>query len=188
MNYLPKNYEIPQGKSNYYKLEKGSNKFRIVSKPILGYLYWNNDNKPIRMKEYPSDLPLDIRVEEGQTPESNIKHFWALTVIDRDDNGIKVFEITQKSIMRSLKALFDNEDWGDPSGYDITVTREGDKLLTKYEIHPSPPKPLTKEDERMVKDTPVELEQLYVSGDPFGSTKKESNEKPEEIKIEDIEF
>ncbi len=45
--------------------------------------------------------------------------------------------------MGDMKTLFDNEDWGEPQGYDITVTREGEKLETKYSVQPSLHKELT---------------------------------------------
>ena len=52
--FLPEGYEAPQGTGNYMKLQSGENKFRILSKPIIGWLDWK-DNKPhrFRMKERP---------------------------------------------------------------------------------------------------------------------------------------
>ena len=46
--------------------------------------------------------------------------------------------------MKSLKDLFTNEDYGDPLGYDITISRSGKTMAdTKYSLIPSPPKPFT---------------------------------------------
>ena len=38
MDFLPDNYEAPQGGGGYMKFQKGDNKFRIVGKPIIGWL------------------------------------------------------------------------------------------------------------------------------------------------------
>lgn len=187
MTFLPENYEVPKGKSNYFKFEQGQNKFRIVSKPIMGFEYWNTENKPVRLREFPEDLPLDIRVENADDPATQIKHFWAMAIIDRVDGRIKTLEITQKSIMHDMKALFDNEDWGDPANYDITVTREGEKLETKYSVQPSPHKELTDEEKKLVTDTSVKLEALFDGGDPFETKEEIPQEEPEEtIEIADV--
>jgi len=188
-DFLPQNYEVPKGKSNYFKFEKGKNKFRAISSAVIGYEYWNTENKPVRLKEYPMVLPTDIRTENGV--QSEIKHFWAFTVIDRADGLIKIVEITQKGIMRELQSLVSNLDWGMPQGYDITVERTGDKLETKYTVMPSPHKPLTQDEERLIKETPVNLEALFTGADPF-NTQPVEQEAPKEVKgdydfdIEDV--
>ena len=164
MNFLPANYEVPKTSGNYLKFEKGANKFRVVSSAIIGYVYWNNENKPVRLEEKPESIPSDIRYENGKY---SIKHFWAFTVIDRADGKVKICEITQSSIQQQVKAIVDNEDWGDPKSYDINVTRTGDSLETKYTVQPSPHKPLTDEEVELVKNTYVNLNALYVGLDPF---------------------
>lgn len=164
--FLPQNYEIPKGKSNYMKFEKEKNKFRVVSSAVIGYEYWNKDNKPVRLKEYPENLPHDIRKNDNGTP-TEIKHFWAFAVIDRYDNSIKLLEVTQKGIMREIQNLVSNEDWGLPQGYDINVIREGDGLDTKYTVQPTPHKELTADEQNIIKNNPVNLEALFTGGDPF---------------------
>jgi len=164
MNFLPANYEVPKTSGNYLKFEKGANKFRIVSSAIIGYVYWNNQNKPVRVEQRPEEIPADIRFENGKY---SIKHFWAFTVIDRSDGKIKICEITQSSIMTAMKAIIDNADWGNPQGYDINITKTGDSLETKYTVQPSPHKPLTDEEQELVKNTFVNLNALYVGADPF---------------------
>lgn len=161
MTFLPKGYEAPKMQSNYLKFEQGKNKFRIVSSAITGYQYWTSDKKPVRLKEMPEAMPSDMR------EDSKIKHFWAFTVIDRNDGKIKVCELTQSSIMSSIKATVDNEDWGDPKGYDFTVTRTGEGLDTEYLTQPSPHKELTAEEQKLVKETKVNLEALFTNDNPF---------------------
>jgi len=143
------------------KFLPGSNKFRIVSSAIVGYEYWTENNKPVRMKSLPAELPIDIR--KG----SSIKHFWAFTVIDRKDGKLKICEITQSTIMQAIKALIDNEDWGNPKDYDITIVKSGDGLETQYTVQPSPHKANTQEEFNMIENTKVNLSALFSGGNPF---------------------
>ena len=168
-NFLPKNYSLPKGKSNYMRLEPGQNKFRIVSPAVTGFEYWNTDNKPVRLKNSPDNKPADVRMNEDGS--YTIKHFWAFTVINRWNNQLQVLELTQSSIMRNLTSLIESEDWGDPTGYDISVDRQGQKLDTKYTVQPSPHKPLTPAEQKMVDETSVNLDALFSGGDPFNSEK-----------------
>lgn len=164
MNFLPNEYEVPKAPSNYVKLEKGQNKFRVVSSAIIGYEYWTTENKPVRLKYMPDVAPTDIR------KDSKVKHFWAFVVIDRKDNKIKVMELTQASIMKQMKKIVDSEEWGDPKGYDFTINREGDGLETEYTVQPSPHKELTTEEMAMVEFTKVNLEALFEGENPFETT------------------
>lgn len=186
MSFLPKNYEVPQGKSNYMKLESGQNKFRIVSDSIVGFEYWNTNNKPVRTKTNPTEKPADVRLNDDGS--YTVKHFWAFAVINRWNNQIQVLELTQASIMRSLTSLIENADWGDPKGYDISIDRQGQKLDTKYTVQPSPHKPLTKEEQKMVDETPVNLEALFSGGDPFNSEKIASLPEEKEVTADMVPF
>lgn len=48
-------------------------------------------------------------------------------------------QILQQSatFFKNLAALAQDEEWGDPQGYDIKITRKGTELETKYTIVPS---------------------------------------------------
>ena len=47
--FLPENYKSPEG--NYMKLQDGENTFRVLSSAIVGWEYWNRDNKPVRSEK-----------------------------------------------------------------------------------------------------------------------------------------
>jgi len=183
--FLPQNYEVPKSDGKYLKLEKGQNRFRVVSSAVVGYEYWTDKNKPVRLKTIPKISPEDMR------EDSKIKHFWAFVVIDRKDGQIKIAEITQSSIMQAVEPLLVSEEWGDPKGYDITISRTGDKLDTEYTVQPSPHKELTAEEKTLASETPVNLEALFSGDNPFDKTGKQDEivDIPEEdIKSEDINF
>lgn len=60
-------------------------------------------------------------------------------------------------IQKSLKAFAKDEDWGDPTGYDIEVQATGDKLERKYQLVPKPKKDLTKEQDGLISGCTLSL-------------------------------
>jgi hypothetical protein len=164
-NFLPKDYEVPAGKSNYMRFEIGENKFRILSSPILGYEGWNTDKdgsrKPIRHR-VDEEFPID----EVDDPEQ-VKHFWAMPVWNYGAKMVQILEITQKGIQRTLRALAKDPEWGSPLGYDISIVRTGEGLNTEYETIPSPPKLVDKKIKEAYELRKINLEALYDGEDPF---------------------
>ena len=68
--------------------------------------------------------------------------------------------------MKALSDLFTNEDYGDPLGYDITISRTGKGMDTEYRLVPSPPKPLTAQYE----DKNINWNNWLDSEDPLSET------------------
>lgn len=169
-SFLPQGYEAPKASSGYMNLEKGTNKFLILDSAIVGYEYWNLSGKPVRVKSAPEETPVDIRREEDGKPE-RIKHFWAFPVWNFEDEKVQILEITQSTIMREITALVNNEEWGTPvQTYAITVTRDGEKLTTKYTVTPSPAKAVpedVKAEWEKVSGRGFDLNRLFEGGNPF---------------------
>lgn len=183
--FLPKDYSVPESPSRYFKFKQGENRFRILASPIIGNEYWNKEGKPVRKRMGESIYPDDIRVDEDGNIES-VKHFWAMPIWDYSERMVKVLEITQKSIQQAITSLVKDEDWGNPSNYDLSISREGERLKTKYEVKPKPSKPLEEDIQNAwqeVQDTGFDLELLYDSGDPFSGRLKN-----DEINIDDIQL
>lgn len=164
-NWLPENYEVPQPKGNYMKFEKGDNVFRVLSSPVIGYEYWNKDNKPVRLHSYPETFPADARIDENG--RAAIKHFWAFIVWNYKASKIQMLEITQASIQGALSNLVSDVDWGDPKGYDIKVTRVGEKLDTEYTVNPKPHLPIKPEINIEFSNTNYDLDNLFRGEDVF---------------------
>ena len=158
-DFLPTDYEAPKTGGAYMKLQKGENRFRIMSKPILGWLDWK-DNQPhrFRMNEKPT-APFD--------PSRAVKHFWAFIVWNCNEQQIQILEITQSGIQQAIAALSKDPDWGAPFGYDIKVTRSGEGLDTEYTVSPVPHKPRPDEAVEASNKRPIYLEALYDGADPF---------------------
>lgn len=137
--FLPSNYEAPKSNSSYMKFQDGVNKLRVLSSAIVGYEYWTQDNKPVRIKEYPKVQPADLRMEDDGRP-TKIKHFWAFTVWNYAEEKMQILEVTQATIQKGIMSLVNDEDWGDPKQYDLKITKTGKKLDTDYTIGTGPGK------------------------------------------------
>jgi len=162
-DFLPTDYVAPQGNSNYFKFEKGENRFRILSKPIIGWLDWN-DKTPLRFR-------MDAKPSQPINPNKPIKHFWAFIVHNAKTNSIQILEITQSSIQGAIQQLSKDADWGAPYGYDIKVVKTGDGMETQYAVNPVPHKPVSQEVKDLLAAKPIDLEKLYDGTDPFVTDK-----------------
>ena len=163
-----KTAEIPKAVGNYMKFEQGANKFRILSDPLMGWQYWTEGKgkekgKPVRSKERWNTIPLDADLKNGWNP----KYFWAFVVYNLDAKKIQVLEITQSTILNPLQQLVQNEDWGDPRKYSITINRKGEGLDSEYNLVPSPAKPTPEEIIKQYTDAKIRIELLLEGKDPF---------------------
>jgi len=138
--FLPTGYEAPKSISFYTKFEDGDKvKLRILPS-------WLEDRNCITGFEYFEEMddgkkrPIRSTTTMKHLDE---KHFWAFKVYNHNIGLVQLCTIKQKWIMKSMSDLFANEDYGDPLGYDITISRTGKGMDTIYGLVPSPPKPLT---------------------------------------------
>lgn len=163
MSFLPEEYTKPATGSGFYlRLKVGNTKIRILSDAITGWVDWDKSgaqNKPIRTKEKP---------ERGLNIQESPKHFWSFVVWDYTDKAVKILEITQATIQNAIFELSKSDDWGDPKGYDITISRVGEqKEDVKYSVIPTPPKPLSEEIKKEYESKTIDLNELFYNGDPF---------------------
>lgn len=146
---------------NYFKLQEGANKFRILTPTITGYELWTDENKPVRYAKYPESIPGNIR------PDSKIKHFWCFVVWNYAQEAVQILELTQSTIQTAINDLVILEEWGDPSNYDITVTRKGEGLETQYTVQPSPHKPVSAQILKAFESKKINLSALFDGGNPI---------------------
>lgn len=164
-DFLPQDYEQPKTGGNYMKFENGENRFRILSKPIIGWLDWK-DKKPYRFR-------MNEKPEKPFDPAKAVRHFWAMIVWNYKSGRIEVLEITQAGIQAAITNLFKDADWGAPYGYDIKVSRTGSGLETEYAINPVPHKATAQEIQDAFMSTAVDLERLFDGENPFDVKKGE---------------
>jgi hypothetical protein len=181
MSFLPPDYTIPKTPSKYMKFDEGLNSIRILSSAIVGYEYFTNENKPVRSRTQFESTP-NIKTD------SKVKPFWAFVVWNNNDKMIQILEITQTTIMFGIQSLVDNPKWGDPKMYDIAITKTGNGKETEYTVQGEPP--IDNPSAEVLKaysETPVNLDALYVNGDPFATDNGVQTDE-ETISVTDIPY
>lgn len=168
---------VSSGSNSYMKFEKGDNEIRIISKPINGWVVWEEDPDDSEAK-----VPKRCTLEDGEPdapskdPMDKPKKFMAVAVIDHADGEVKIAEITQQSIIKAIKALSANPKWGNPFSYDLTITKSGEGKKTRYAVQPSPKKALSKEQVKAAQEKPCYLDALYEGEDPWDVEDKDATE------------
>lgn len=163
--FLPEGYDKIPSTGRYMKLLEGKNTFRILGSAIVGWGYWNTAGKPVRLRERPSGRPLDIRTEDDG--KETIKQFWAFPVYNYAEKMVQVLEVTQATIQNGIKSLVDDDNWGGPKGYDITIGKSSSGFNTEYTVMGIPPRPLDPAVAEEFANTPLNLAALFEGGDPF---------------------
>lgn len=151
----------------FYKLFQGINNLRIISNPSQYFIHWfdkpdggmaravcTNDNNCDfcrKARQNPNDRKLAKKARFG---------FW---ILDRDhSNAIKMFE-TGNMVYNGILDLIKANQKRDITTYDIAITRNGERLETRYGVGEPPLKkktldPQTIEDAKLkVSDIPIEL-------------------------------
>ena len=85
---------------------------------------------------------------------------FAWLVIDRKENIVKVFT-SGVSIFLIVKGYAESEDWGNPTKYDLTITRTEESTANYYRVTPSPKKTdITEEELKLIKDSKIDLKTI----------------------------
>lgn len=155
---MPEGYVAPATSGQYLKLEKGETRFRFISSPIAGWLWFTEDSGKKEVHR--------IRMSEGK-PRSDLKpkHFWAAIVYDYQSESVKILEIKQATVQASILGFNAHPKWGNPKEYDICVTRTGEGMETSYAVMPEPKTPTP--EGSLVAAEKINLEALFEGKDPF---------------------
>ena len=182
--FLPPNYKTPDNASQFMKLEPGDNTVRILSQPLVGYVIFTNEGKPIRREYDPQsstygDFTKDELTEfNAKTREDGSfegsRHFWIMLVWSYKHNAPKVLDVTQKTVLRDINGLVSDEAWGDPRQYDINISRKGTgRTDTEYTITPKPHKKPAEDIVKFAMDCQetdlVDLRRIWKGEYPFKS-------------------
>lgn len=162
MSFFPEQINT-EAVSRYTKLGKGKTKVRFFDKPMFGYETWLE----IDGKRTPKRFELDEEIKQSDMGPDGVKQFMAIKVYNYNEKAIQILQITQKTILKALKEYSENEDYGNPTGYDIEITKTGEGMKTAYSVIASPPKEVSEEVAKAAEETVVELDALLIGADPF---------------------
>lgn len=161
----------------------GSVRFALLSEePLEFYECWgtapDGGQKPFRFDYEPT--PEDISTELGDyTPRegrggpgtADVKFAIAVPVFNYDSGSVQVMSLTQKSILRELDAISQEEDYSDLMAWDFTLSKKGTGLTTEYKLRPAPRKKGSQDhidsawDE--AKTNGFDISRLITGGNPF---------------------
>ena len=158
----------------------------IVSESPLEYwTVWGESDegqkKPFRFAQWnlpPMTSPQELgefkqRMNYEGTELEKPKFGLSFFCFDHADAKIKVFEITQKTLIKELDNISQQEDYANIHEWDLVISRSGLKMNTEYKILPAPRKKGTEEKISKVwadaQNDGYDLNQLLVGGNPFGS-------------------
>lgn len=188
---LPKEFKPTSAVSRYLRLENGQNKFRVLSEMVYGWEGWTTEDgkkKPIRAKKF-ADLP-DV-VWDTEPKEFLAMVVWdrkaaekksaALTSEDKEINPLKILELTQKSVQKTIFNYENNEDWGDCRNYDMTITKTGEGMDTRYTLMASPHKDVTQDIKKAFEEDKINLQALFTGENPFKNDGAEERIDPEDL-------
>jgi hypothetical protein len=185
-NYFPSTDDEPKPVGKYFKpRENGLYLLRILT-PMLAYDMAWKAQKPVRRELDYEWSPADYDAD-GKFGPSPPKRAWACAIwlhnfkpelkpgqhgIGQPVSQVQVWEITQASIRAALSKLGQDEDWSDPTAYDIKLTRENGKNdLPQYTVSTSLPKPLPdpaiQEWDALTEFGGFDINRLLTGGDPF---------------------
>jgi len=149
---------------NPSKIE-GEIRLRFVGEGITGFSGWTVDKKPMRFEQAPEVLPPNLAPD--LSGKIGLKRFIAGVVYDYEAEDFKILEITQRSLMNDLFKYMKDEDYGDPTQYDIKISRTGKGKETEYSLVAAPPKPISKTVAAAFEDITCNLKALFDGDDPF---------------------
>lgn len=144
----------------YMKLQNGNNIVRILTKP---FEYWQHKYKANEkdpgfgervMSSYPLHGTDPLMDNFGMKP----KRRWLVGIIDRATSSYKILDLSPTAF-KKIQELSRDEDWGDPSQYDIDIKVDEDGGATGYyNVIAKPKKPLSATDLELKNQ--VDLEDL----------------------------
>ena len=148
-------------KNNYLKLvDNTPTRIRILGDEFICKRYFNKQDKPVYLPYETKDTPADKGTNKFNSSPSELKVVIMMTVLDRTDNEIKVWEVSQGSIINKLMKFDQDPDWGAVTNYDIVITKEK-KEITKYDLDRKPKADPASEAEQRVLEAMAESKELF---------------------------
>lgn len=182
MPFYPSTYEMKEQVSDYMKMEEGEHKVRILMPPTIGYETWNEENKPLRFHTFGEAV-------NSHSRDGKIKEFHAFIVWNYKLEMIQLLNITQRGIQEWIYNQTLDEDWADPTSYDIVIKRTGKGINdTTYSMVAKMPKPMDKSISEALKVVKIDWDEYFTGGHPIIRNKDGNNTTDDSSKLADEAF
>ena len=173
------------GYINPAKLESGSSvRFALLDdQPLEFFEVWGESAegkyKPFRFVDRPTTEEVEIEMGNEYTRRMNrdgtgvepAKFGIAVPVFEHDSQEVKIFQATQKGIIKEFDKISQMEDYSDLLAWDFVLSREGTGLKTEYSLRAVPRKkgtsPLIEATFAEQKEKGFEIKELMTGGNPF---------------------
>ena len=156
----------------------------LSPEPLEYWTVWgeNGDQKkPFRFADEPNEQEIlqelgdfKQRMNYEGTELEKPKFALSFFVFDYEDSKVKVFELGQKTLIKELDNISQQEDYEVLQDWDLVVSRKGLKMQTEYKILPAPRKKGMQDvidaAWKEAEGKGYDLSQLMVGGSPFGET------------------
>lgn len=142
-----KDVDVSAG-GKFLKFKDGDNTVRIVSELIT---YWKSYDKATKQWSV-------YATQEDAASDKAARKQHACWVIDRESGMLKIMQMGAM-VVGAIKALATSKHYAFDSipDYDISITRSGSDLLTKYSVTPLPKTSLTEEELAVVQNGATDL-------------------------------
>jgi|SRR5271166_778704 len=135
--------EQKNSKDVFLRLQQGSNKVRLLTVPHQyhqhKYMVDGGKKYGYRINCSRTDTVSCPLCDKGDRP----KRRWLVGVIDRKTSAYKILDISY-SVFKSIKTLASQDEWGDPSKYDVDIVVDPNAGPTGYyTVVPKPPTALS---------------------------------------------
>jgi hypothetical protein len=88
----------------------------------------------VRFASEPAIFQSESKPDEHGNTRLSTRYGWLIW--NQDEQVAQTFE-QSATFFKNLAVLAQDEEWGDPMGYDINITRKGEMLETTYTLTPS---------------------------------------------------
>jgi hypothetical protein len=137
---------------NPSKIQAGTSvRFRLLNdQPLCFHELWaeagDGSVKPFRFAEEPTDDDIQVELGANYARRANrdgtglepLKFAIAVPVWDYDKKSVSIMQLSQKSLIRELDAISQQEDYKNLLEWDFSLGREGAGLSTEYKLMPLP--------------------------------------------------
>jgi hypothetical protein len=110
---------------------------------------------------------MDEEIPLSECGPDGVKQVMSIKAYNYNTKNIQVWSISQKTILKAIKAYSENKKYGDPTGYDINIEKVGEGKQTRYNVIADPKEELSKAVVEADKAQGVNLDALLLNGDPF---------------------